>query len=63
MLLRYGAFLQSIIDFALIAFTVFIAIKLINRLQRKQAEAPAEPAPPTEEVRLLTEIRDALRTR
>ena len=59
-LLRYGAFLQSIIDFALIAFTVFIAIKLVNRLQRRQAVAPAAPS---DEVRLLTEIRDTLKMR
>lgn len=59
-LLRYGAFIQSIIDFTLIAFAVFMAIKLINRLQRRREEAPAAPAA---EIVLLTEIRDALRTR
>lgn len=61
-LLRYGAFIQSIIDFALIALAVFMAIKVINRLQRKKEEAPA-PAAPTEDIVLLTEIRDALRSR
>lgn len=61
-LLRYGAFIQSIIDFALIAFAVFMAIKVINRLQRKKEEAPA-PAAPAEDIVLLTEIRDALRSR
>ena len=59
-LLRYGAFIQSIIDFTLIAFAVFMAIKLINRLQRRREDAPAAPAA---EIVLLTEIRDALRTR
>jgi large conductance mechanosensitive channel len=59
-LLKYGAFIQSIIDFMLIAFAVFMAIKLINRLQRKQPEAPAAPAA---DIVLLTEIRDALRAR
>lgn len=62
-LLRYGAFIQSIIDFALIAFAIFMAIKVINRLQRKKEEAPALPAPPTEDIVLLTEIRDTLRSR
>ena len=61
-LLRYGAFIQSMIDFALIALAIFMAIKVINRLQRKKEEAPA-PAAPAEDIVLLTEIRDALRSR
>ena len=60
--LRYGAFIQSVIDFALIALAVFMAIKLINRMQRKKEQAPA-PAAPAEDIVLLTEIRDALRSR
>lgn len=60
--LRYGAFIQSIIDFALIAFAIFMAIKVINRLQRSREEAPT-PASPAEDIVLLTEIRDALRSR
>ena len=56
--LRYGAFIQSIIDFTLVAFAVFLFVKVINRLHRKQEAAPA---PPSEEVLLLTQIRDALR--
>ncbi len=62
-LLRYGAFIQSMIDFALIALAIFMAIKVINRLQRKKEEAPVVPAPPAEDIVLLTEIRDALRSR
>lgn len=62
-LLRYGAFIQSIIDFALIAFAIFIAIRVINRLQRKQEQAPAAPAAPAEDIVLLREIRDSLRSR
>lgn len=62
-LLRYGAFLQSIIDFLLVAFAIFVAVKAINRLRRAPAPAPAEPAPPSEEVVLLREIRDSLRAR
>ena len=60
--LHYGAFIQSVLDFALIALAVFMAIKVINRLQRKKEEAPV-PAPPAEDIVLLTEIRDALRSR
>jgi large conductance mechanosensitive channel len=59
-LLRYGAFIQSIIDFELIALAVFMAIKVINRMRRAPEAAPAAPA---EDVVLLTEIRDALRAR
>lgn len=62
-LLKYGAFVQSIIDFTLVAFVVFMAIKVINRLQRKREAPAAEPAAPPEEIRLLTEIRDSLRAR
>ena len=58
--LRYGAFIQSMLDFVLIAFAVFLFVKVINKLHRKQEAAPP-PAEPSPEVLLLTEIRDALR--
>ncbi len=57
--LRYGVFLQTLVDFLIIAWIVFIAVKAINRLKRQEPE-PAPAAPP-EEVVLLREIRDALR--
>ncbi|MBV8210109.1 MAG: large-conductance mechanosensitive channel protein MscL [Burkholderiaceae bacterium] len=60
-LLRYGVFIQSIIDFAIIAFVLFLAIRGINRL-KKPAPAAAPPPPPREEV-LLQEIRDLLAKR
>lgn len=59
-LLKYGLFLQSLVDFMIIAFVIFLVIKAINRMNRKPAPAPA-PAAPSEEVKLLTEIRDALK--
>jgi large conductance mechanosensitive channel len=62
-LLKYGAFMQSIIDFTLIAFAVFMVVKVVNSLQRKHDEAAATPAAPSEQVVLLTEIRDALKAR
>ena len=62
-LVKYGAFIQTIVDFTIIAFAIFVAVKVINRLQRKQAEAPPAPAGPSDEVKLLTEIRDAIRSR
>ena len=60
-LVKYGAFIQTIVDFLIIAFAIFVAVKVINSLKRKQEEAPAAPAEPSEEVKLLTEIRDALK--
>jgi len=58
----YGVFLQSIIDFLIIALAIFIAIKAMRRLERKEAEKPEEEkvAEPSEEVKLLREIRDGL---
>ncbi len=55
-LLKYGVFLQTLFDFLIIAFAIFMAIKAINKLR----EAPAAPAPPAD-VALLTEIRDLLK--
>ncbi len=58
--LNYGAFLQTTLDFLIVAFAVFMLIKAINRLKRKEEVAPAPPAPTKEET-LLTEIRDLLK--
>ncbi|KGK82539.1 large-conductance mechanosensitive channel protein MscL [Stutzerimonas degradans] len=60
-LLRYGAFIQTVVDFLIVAFAIFIAIKAMNSLRRKEAEAPSAPPAPTKEELLLTEIRDLLR--
>ena len=60
-LVKYGAFIQTIVDFLIIAAAIFVAVKVINRLKRKYAEAPPSPAAPSDEVVLLTEIRDALK--
>jgi len=60
-IIGYGKFIQTVIDFTIIAFAIFIAVKAINSLKRKEEEAPkAPPKPPAEEV-LLTEIRDLLK--
>jgi large conductance mechanosensitive channel len=55
---KWGLFLQNVIDFTIIAFCIFIAVTLINKLVRKEEAAPA---PPSEEVLLLKEIRDLLK--
>ncbi|MEZ4636339.1 MAG: large conductance mechanosensitive channel protein MscL [Caldilineaceae bacterium] len=60
--LRYGVFLNTIINFVIVAFAVFMIVKLANSLQKKKAEAPAPPPAPTAQEVLLTEIRDLLKT-
>ncbi len=62
-LIRYGAFLQSIFDFIIIALVLFIAIKGINRLKKPAPAAPAPPPPPARTEVLLEEIRDLLARR
>ncbi|TAK63023.1 large-conductance mechanosensitive channel protein MscL [Methylobacter sp.] len=59
--LNYGNFIQTLVDFMIIAFVIFMAIKFINRLKKKEA-ATVTPEPSNEE-RLLTEIRDLLKER
>ena len=61
---NYGAFIQDVVDFLIIAFCVFLLVKGITALTRKKEEEPAAPAPepePTAEEKLLTEIRDLLK--
>ena len=58
--LRYGMFINEVIVFTIVAFAVFLLVKGINRLKRKEAAAPPPPAAPPADVVLLTEIRDLL---
>lgn len=60
---KIGLFLNALVDFAIVAFAIFMVIKAISALRRKQAEEPATPPAPAEDIVLLTEIRDALRSR
>jgi large conductance mechanosensitive channel len=62
-LLKYGVFMQSIADFIIIAFVLFLAIRGINRLKKPAPAAAAAPAPPPREEVLLQEIRDLLAKR
>jgi large conductance mechanosensitive channel len=57
----YGDFINTVVQFLIVAFAIFLVVKLINKLSRKQAAEPAAPAPPSDEVLLLREIRDSLR--
>lgn len=59
--IKYGMFIQSIVNFLLIALVIFSVIKAINQFKKKEEEKPEEPAAPSEDIVLLTEIRDLLR--
>jgi large conductance mechanosensitive channel len=58
----YGLFIKNVIDFLIIALAVFIAVKVINSMRRKEADVPPPPNPPTKQEVLLTDIRDLLQT-
>lgn len=62
-MLAYGKFIQSVIDFLIVAFAIFMGVKVINRLKREEVaeEAPAAPPAPSNEEVLLSEIRDLLK--
>jgi len=59
--LNYGSFIQTVVDFVIIAFAIFMVVKAMNNMKKKEEEAPAAPPKPSAEVELLTEIRDSLR--
>ncbi len=62
--IRYGQFIQTTLDFVIIAFAIFMALKVINRLKRPEAApAPEAPPAPPADIQLLTEIRDLLKNR
>jgi large conductance mechanosensitive channel len=60
-ILSYGKFIQTLLDFLILAFAIFMAVKVINRLKREEAVAPSLPPTPSPEETLLTEIRDLLK--
>ena len=59
--INYGKFIQTLLDFLIVAFAIFMVIKGMNSLKKKEEEAPAPPAEPPKEEILLTEIRDLLK--
>jgi large conductance mechanosensitive channel len=63
-IIKYGLFINTVLDFVIVAFAIFLVIRAINKFQRKkEAAPPPPPPPPAPEVLLLTEIRDLLRSR
>lgn len=61
--ITYGNFIQTVIDFLLVAASIFLFVKLLNKVKRKEEEKPAAPPAPSKEEQLLTEIRDLLKQR
>ena len=59
--IHYGTFIQNIVDFLIIAFSIFVAIRVIQKFKKREEEAPAAPPAPTKEEELLSEIRDILK--
>jgi large conductance mechanosensitive channel len=57
---NFGVFINNVISFTIVAFVLFMVIKAMNQLRRRQEEAPATEPPPSQEVQLLQQIRDAL---
>ena len=61
--INYGMFINTVLDFVIVAFAIFMIIRGMNKMQKKEEEKPAEPPKPSAEVELLTEIRDSLKAR
>jgi large conductance mechanosensitive channel len=59
--ISYGAFIQTLVDFLIIALAIFVAVKVINTMKRREEVKPAEPKPPSDELLVLREIRDSLK--
>jgi large conductance mechanosensitive channel len=61
-IIKYGIFINTVLDFVIVAFTIFMVIRGMNRLKRKEEVEPAPPPAPTAEEKLLAEIRDVLKS-
>lgn len=62
-LMNYGVFIQTVVDFLIIAFAIFMVVKAMNSMKKKEEAAPSAPPAPSNEEVLLGEIRDALRSK
>jgi len=61
-IVKYGIFINTVLDFAIVAFAIFLVIKALNKLKRQQAAQPPAPPAPSAQEKLLAEIRDLLKT-
>ena len=61
--INYGVFLNTVLDFVIVAFAIFMVIRGMNKMKKREEEKPAEPPKKSDEVLLLEEIRDALKNR
>jgi large conductance mechanosensitive channel len=61
-IIKYGIFINTVLDFVIVAFAIFLLIRGLNKMRRKQEAAPTPPPGPTPDQKLLAEIRDLLRT-
>ncbi len=61
--LAYGSFMQTVVDFIIVAFAIFMVVKAMNSMKKKEEAAPPAPPEPSAEEKLLGEIRDLLKTR
>ncbi len=59
--IKYGLFVNNVLDFIIVAFAIFMVIRAMNKLKTQEEEKPAAPPEPSDEVKLLTEIRDSLK--
>jgi large conductance mechanosensitive channel len=62
-IIKYGVFINTVLDFVIVAFAIFLAIRAMNKLKKAEEEKPAAPPAPSAEETLLTEIRDVLKAR
>ncbi len=62
-IIKYGMFINTVLDFIIVAFAIFMVIRVMNRLKRQEEARPAAPPEPPAQEKLLTEIRDLLKTR
>ena len=60
--IKYGLFINNVLDFLIVAFAIFMVIRMMNKMKKQEEEAPAAPPEPSDEVKLLTEIRDSLKS-
>jgi large conductance mechanosensitive channel len=61
-IVKYGAFINNVLDFVIVAFVIFMVIRAMSKMKKQEEAAPPPPPEPSAEVKLLTEIRDAIKT-